>query len=130
MSVSEFRAPNIITRTAEEAVTQYRFAKKGTAVNDVGVCDANTDGILGIFCETRPSGAVDTPVALPGCIGKLTVDGSGTAIERGDLLVPTTNGIGIKLAVDKHFYGAMALEDATGATDIIDVVVMKGQGSL
>ncbi len=58
----------------------------------------------------------------PGTICKLSI---GNTVTRGDLLKPSTDGIGIPVASDKDGYGARALQSGVSG-DEIEVQIEKG----
>jgi len=126
MSANEFHGCSI-GAVANEALTEYLFVDTGgtTATEALKVSLADSgDAPIGIVTDTVASGG-QANVALDG-VGRLKVDGSGTAIVAGDRLKPNASAIGIKTTTDTDFYGARALEPSTASGDIIRVLIEKG----
>lgn len=129
MSANEFGNPAVITAVANEAITIYRFVNlAGTvAVEALKVSIADTtEVVFGIAVETVASGA-EVGVAIAG-VGRLEVDGSGTAIVAGDTLAPDGGslGKGIKTVANLIQYGAIAMEPSVADGDIIRVALLPG----
>jgi len=109
-------------------VGEFRALKQDGSGNVTEVTAAGDE----VYALTGPSSAAsgeDVGVRYPG-IGsvKCTVDGSGTAISKGDDLMPGSNG---KLVSHDGAAGsryvATALESSSSDGDVIEVVVLVNQ---
>lgn len=128
MSANYFLGDSV-TATANEALTAYTFADlAGTTAKEAlkaSTADSG-DAPFGIVAETTASGG-EAAIFYSG-IGRLTVDGSSTAIAAGDKLKPgaSNDGVGIKAASDTNAYGAIALDPSSASGDIIRVLIERG----
>lgn len=105
---------------------RYYFAKQ-SADDTVALAGAGEETI-GVFddpslADTTSARAVSVRTKGP---FPLVVDGSGTAISRGDRLKSDASGRGVKVAANDEKYGAVAREASSAANDRIEVDVMQG----
>ena len=114
---------------AEEtnAASRHHFCKTGTSELGVLLNDTASGQVIGILEEDLENGK-GTDVSDTD--GDVTFLQMAETCDEGALLKSNLSGRGIKLATnatpENQFYAARALEAATGATDIINVVIEKG----
>ena len=83
--------------------------------------------VMGITQDTTTAIGQIQSVAIPGQYGKLVVDGSGTAIVPGTLLIPNSSGRGVPAgaaSATAQWVGAIALENSAAAGDVIPVLLV------
>lgn len=105
---------------ADLSSLQFRFAKmSGVKVNKA---TAASDPIIGILQNKAKSGKTASVKVMGG--SKLEVD-AGTDIAAGDQLTSDSVGRGIKTTTENNTCGAIALEAATNAGEIISVLIVN-----
>lgn len=126
MSSALFTDPGI-TGAATETIAALVFANiAATAAEDLKFEQADAgEKCFGITSSGVSSG--EHVVVHHSGIGRLTVDGSGTAIVAGDRLKAASGGVGVKTVTDRDEYGAIALEPATTSGAVIRVKIISGQ---
>lgn len=120
----------ILTYTATSAAIGRFHAVKDNGSGKVLETAANGDEVLGI---AQDSADADEDVdVLIGGVSKAEVDGSGTAINVGDTLMPDSGTAGRLVAnggAAGNTHSAMALEKSTAAGDYIEVFHFANQSN-
>ncbi len=133
MAIGDFNPLPKISARADVAIAAFFFVKNTSAAQENLTCDlaGAGDKPMGIAADSGILGQ-NIPIASEGR-GRLTVDGSGTAIVAGDYLKPAdsesglaSDGYGVKAGTDKDIYGAIALDPSTAKGDIIRVEIVGG----
>jgi hypothetical protein len=132
MSVSQGMHPDAKAVTvADSSASRYRFLNASTASTNikmkVAIATDATKPVIGILANpTTVADEQAAAVLAEGAEFVLEVDGSGTNIAAGDLLIPSTGGIGVKAAAPSatvQYVGAVALEPSVASGDIIKVQI-------
>lgn len=107
----------ISPETAGEAIGEFRAVTISSG--EVIMSDAVTERVYGVSYRSAASGEEIGIVTAGTCFCR--VDGSGTAIAKGDVLTPSaTDGVLVKNAgTATHVPCAIALEAASEATTIL-----------
>lgn len=107
----------ISPETAGEAIPQFRAVTISSG--EVIMADAVTERVYGVSYRSAGNGEEIGIVTAGTCFCR--VDGSGTAIAKGDILTPSaTDGVLVKNAgTATHVPCAIAVEAASAATTIL-----------
>jgi hypothetical protein len=110
-----------VTRLADGAIaTRYLLVKKGSDGNHVTPCTAITDRPLGVVTDECGAAEDEVNVALLGSAKSTLRMVSGAAIVSGALIATMANGK-VQTAVATQYPVGVALQDAAGADEIIEV---------
>lgn len=111
-SAQQFINSRILAGAATAAITVYRFVKHGTTAAGAVKFTAAAAGeaAVGVSVNATANAGEAVGAALEG-IGLLEVNAASANIVAGDMLVPSTGGIGIKSTTGVGY--AEALEPAT-----------------
>ena len=119
---------NEVPALAYADVIQYRFGTTDSTITTASEAFKARLAGAGEFCLGIIGAAAlagrPTNVRTGGMY-RLTVNGSGTAINAGDKLKSAANGIGIKAGATDEWF-AIAIDPSTGNGDIIRVVIAHG----
>jgi len=113
-----------ITFKASEDLSNYQYHfMKLDADGKVAHCTANTDKVIGIL-QNKPDAEDKAALVRISGTSKLVMSGTN---NEGDYITPSDQagdyGEGLVSTTDKDFIGAIALEAATAADDIIEALI-------
>ena len=113
-----------ITFKASEDLSNYQYHfMKLDADGKVAHCTANTDKVIGIL-QNKPDAEDKAALVRISGTSKLVMSGTN---NEGDYITPSDQagdyGEGWVSTTDKDFIGAIALEAATAADDIIEALI-------
>lgn len=111
-------------KVAGGAIEEFRFVEISS--EEVTATNAVTDVPYGISLQKVASG--ERATLQVGGVAYLEVDGSGTAIVSGSILMPkaTGAGVGVVAAGAGSIEAAKALAPATAASAVIPVLILDG----
>lgn len=110
---------------AAAGITKNRFVAHSATDGQAQHAGAGAANVIGVSKSTVISGEVVEVVTAGETL--LEVDGSGTAIVKGDPLKSDANGKGVKAGANEKAHAA-ALEPATTATALISVKLDRHDG--
>ena len=114
-----------MTTSSDLSAKQYYMVKLASTDRAISIVSATTDAVWGVLYNEPEANETAQVAYRIGDIVKLKCYGAGSAIAVGNLIGPSSSGIGVKLNTSTCLAFGKALEGTSGTDSIIPVEIIK-----